>query len=186
MDKLLRDAHVLRRMTQHAAVGGGSKAKEAKEAEEAEVGVDVTPRDVLDVVLRWCDGGADLRDRELLIWQSIVDLRIDFLSDPHFVCKNLPLPDGLRTLTFGPYFNFRIDHIRIPDTVVILEFGKWWDQSLASVSLPCGLQELRFGMAFNQSLDDVDWPVNLKILQLGRAFQRSLTTVPKGIQILQW
>ena len=186
MDNLLRDAHLLRRMTPRAAVGGGSKAKEAKEAEEAEVGVDVTPRDKLDVVLRWCDGGADLRDRELLIWQSIVDLRIDFLSDPHFVCKNLPLPDGLRTLTFGPYFNFRIDHIRIPDTVVILEFGKWWDQPLASVSLPCGLQVLRFGMAFNQSLDDVDWPVNLKILQLGRAFQRSLTTVPKGIQILQW
>ena len=186
MEKLLRDAHFLRQMAQQAAVGGGSKAKEAKEAEEVEVGVDMTRRDVRDVVLRWCDGGADLRDRELLIWQSIVDLRIDFLSDPHFECMNLPLPDGLRTLTFGPEFNFRIDHIRIPDSVVLLEFGKWWNQPLSSVSLPCGLEGLRFGKAFNQPLDNVDWPANLKILQLSRDYQWSLTTVRRGIQIWQW
>ena len=138
-----------------------------------------------DVVLRWCDGGADLCDRDLLIWQSIKDLTVNFLAAPHYEYPNLPLPDGLRTLTFGPEFRFRIDHIRIPDSVVILEFGKWWDQSLASVSLPCGLQELRFGMAFNQPLDDVDWPANLQTLQLGSDFQQSLTTVPKGIGILR-
>ena len=146
---------------------------------------DVTRRDVRNVVWRWCDGGADLRDRELLIWQSIEDLTINSLAAPHFEYLNLPLPDGLRTLTVGPEFRFRIDHIRIPDSVVILEFGKWFDQSLASVSLPRGLQELRFGMAFNQPLDDVDWPANLQTLQLGSDFQQSLTTVPKGIRILR-
>ena len=146
---------------------------------------DVTRRHVFDVVLRWCDGGADLRDRDLLIWQSIQDLTILFLSGPHYEYCNLPLPDGLRKLTFGPQFNDRFDHIRIPDSVVILQFGEWFNRSLAGVSLPCGLQELRFGRKFNQSLDDVDLPANLQILQLPSDFQQSLSTVPKGTRILR-
>ena len=146
---------------------------------------DVTRRDVLKVVLRWCDGGADLRDRDLLIWQSIENLTIEFLAGSHYEYHNVPLPDGLRKLTFGPEFNYRFDHIRIPDSVVILQFGKWFDQSLAGVSLPCGLQELRFGRTFNKPLDDVDLPANLQILQLGSGFQQSLRTVPKGIRILR-
>ena len=75
---------------------------------------DVTRRDVRNVVWRWCDGGADLRDRELLIWQSIEDLTINSLAAPHFEYLNLPLPDGLRTLTFGPEFRFRIDQSAFP------------------------------------------------------------------------
>ena len=50
-----------------------------------------------DVVLEWCDGGADLRDHDLLIWQSIKDLTINCLAAPHYEMPNLPLPDGLRT-----------------------------------------------------------------------------------------
>ena len=67
-----------------------------------------------DVVLRWCDGGADLCDRDLLIWQSIKDLTVNFLAAPHYEYPNLPLPDGLRTLTFGPEFRFRIDQSEFP------------------------------------------------------------------------
>ena len=144
---------------------------------------DVTRRHVFNVVLRWCDGGADLRDRDLLIWQSIQALTILFLSDPHYEKVNLPLPDGLRKLTFGPQFNWKFDHIRIPDSVEIIQFGEWFNQSLAGVVLPSGLRELRFGNKFNQSLDDVDLPADLQILQLGNDFTHSLSTVPKGTRI---
>ena len=146
---------------------------------------DVTPRERYFVELDWCDGGADLRDRQLLIWQSMQHVTIRFLSDPHYEKPNLPLPDGLRKLTFGPQFNWKFDHIRIPDSVEIIQFGEWFNQSLAGVVLPSGLRELRFGNKFNQSLDDVDLPADLQILQLGNDFSRSLSTVPKGTRI-QW
>ena len=86
---------------------------------------EVTPRELSDVVKIWCDGGAVLRDRNLQIWHSIEELEIWYLGDHHFVYSNPPLPDGLRKLTFGPEFNFRIDHIRLPDSVEIIQMGKW-------------------------------------------------------------
>ena len=55
----------------------------------------------------------------------IEELEIWYLGDHHFVYSNPPLPDGLRKLTFGPEFNFRIDHIRLPDSVEIIQMGKW-------------------------------------------------------------
>ena len=148
---------------------------------------EVTPQDVLDVVTLWCRGGFELSPRDLHIWQSIQDLTILFLGGDNYMHRNVPLPCGLRTLTFGPELNFKIDHIPIPDSVVMIQFGTYFDQSLAGVSLPCGLQQLRFGRCFNKPLDDLALPATLQILMLGNGSQQNLKNVipPKGLQIVK-
>ena len=59
------------------------------------------------------------------------------------------LPKSLRTLTFAPGFNQRLDHVRLPG----------------------GLQSLTFGWKFNRNLDNLTWPAGLQSLNFGTIFQ---------------
>ena len=95
------------------------------------------------------------------------------------------LPKNLRTLTFAPGFNQRLQQVRLPPNLRTLTFGTYFDQILDNITWP-GLQSLAFGQNFSQSLDNVTWPAGLKSLTLGRNFNQSLDnlTWPAGLQSL--
>ena len=94
------------------------------------------------------------------------------------------LPKSLRTLTFAPGFNQRLQQVRLPPNLRTLTFGTYFNQSLDNVTWPAGLQSLTLGWCFNQSLDNVTWPGGLQSLTFGANFNQSLDNVtwPAGLQ----
>ena len=96
------------------------------------------------------------------------------------------LAKNLRTLTFAPGFNQRLQQVRLPPNLRTLTFGTYFDQILDNITwldkvtpesgrlrgrfvhttnLPLSLPD--FGVNFNQSLDNLTWPAGLQSLTFG-------------------
>eukprot|EP00929_Paragymnodinium_shiwhaense_P000814 TRINITY_DN10101_c0_g1_i1.p1 TRINITY_DN10101_c0_g1~~TRINITY_DN10101_c0_g1_i1.p1 ORF type:complete len:465 (+),score=101.22 TRINITY_DN10101_c0_g1_i1:192-1586(+) len=98
----------------------------------------------------------------------------------------ITFPTGLQSLTFGFFFNSRVDDVALPSGLLSLTFGSHFNQRLDGLTLPSGLQSLTFGTSFNQDLDDVELPSGLKSLTFGNNFNHSLEDVdlPSGLEHL--
>ena len=84
--------------------------------------------------------------------------------------RNVNLPTGLQSLTFGKAFNQNIDNLTLPNGLLSLTFGEAFNQSMDNVTLPIGLQSLTFDKAFDQSMENVTLPNGLQTLTFGEAF----------------
>eukprot|EP01133_Synstelium_polycarpum_P011970 gene11970-13962_t len=109
------------------------------------------------------------------------------------------LPHGLRSLTFGAYFNQPLEIGVLPSTITNLAFGQHFDhplglgvlpseltclsfgehfnQQLAPRVLPEGLTNLTFSSDFNQPLPQGVLPMSLETLVLGNLYMQPLSSV---------
>lgn len=134
-------------------------------------------------LLRKMDLGGCLDDgdeREHAVWNSIKTLHW-----PWTCLSNAPLPRSLEILTFGPLCKRSLGSA-LPYGLKSLTFGEWFDQRLSNTILPDTLQHLTFGMHFNTELDDATLPIGLQSLTFGDDFNKKLdnVTLPSCLQSL--
>ena len=89
----------------------------------------------------------------------------------HVQLRQVCLPESLKCLTFGYYFNHPLE-LHIPESLESLIFGDEFNQSLEGLKFP-KLKTLRFGHEFNQSLDSVQLP-SLEALTFGHEFHQEI------------
>ena len=56
--------------------------------------------------------------------------------------RNVNLPTGLQSLTFGKAFNQNIDNLTLPNGLQSLTFGEAFNQSMDNVTLSIGVQRI--------------------------------------------
>ena len=56
--------------------------------------------------------------------------------------RNVTLPTGLQSLTFGKAFNQNIDNLTLPNGLQSLTFGEAFNQSMDNVTLSIGVQRI--------------------------------------------
>jgi hypothetical protein len=138
-----------------------------------------TKSDVMAVCRKY-ESNADMSWEQLFILQFLQELYVNLLS------TNIPLPDGLQSLTFGYEFNQNMEKVPLPSGLQSLTFGYEFNQNMEKVALPSGLQSLTFGGLFNQNMEKVALPSGLQSLTFGKMFNQSLDKValPSGLQSL--
>ena len=57
-------------------------------------------------------------------------------------CRNVNLPTGLQSLTFGKAFKQNIDNLTLPNGLQSLTFGEAFNHSMDNVTLSIGVQRI--------------------------------------------
>ncbi|CAN0044122.1 unnamed protein product, partial [Scytosiphon promiscuus] len=86
-------------------------------------------------------------------------------------------PASLQELTFGCYFNQRIDRVVWPASLKQLTFGRIFNQPIEKVVWPTSLQQLTFGNRFNYPIQRTQWPASLRRLEFGYFFDQAVEGV---------
>ena len=94
--------------------------------------------------------------------------------------KPLKFPKYLEYLTFGKYYNYKLDNL--PDTLIYLKLS--CDYNKRILHLPESLTHLIFGCRFNKSIENL--PNNLTHLTFGMDFNKSFNKLPENIKYLKF
>lgn len=133
---------------------------------------------------------AGIEDTQTILWMNWPSTLLELTFGDFFNhrVEKIKWPTSLKSLEFGARFNQSLLGVSLPSTLECLYFGGKYDKSLKGVKLPGSLTFLTFGDSFNQSLDKVEFPSGLKTLVLGNAFNQSLRRVdlPRDLQSLSF
>lgn len=89
-------------------------------------------------------------------------------------------PEGVKSLSFWPFFEESLEGVILPGGLEELNFGFRFNASLdrGRISWPRGLKKLTFGARWNRPLLGTKeaWPASLEVLRFGTAFNRPLAS----------
>uniref|UniRef100_A0A6C0CB70 F-box domain-containing protein n=1 Tax=viral metagenome TaxID=1070528 RepID=A0A6C0CB70_9ZZZZ len=91
----------------------------------------------------------------------------------------IKIPDSVKYLTFGNYFNQNIDGC-IPTSVAHLKFGVFFAHSIKNC-IPNSVTDLTFGDDFDQDISG-NIPESVTDLTFGKSFNRSIDDIPKSVK----
>ena len=91
------------------------------------------------------------------------------------------LPSGLKKITFGFNFNFKIN-VNFPDSIEYLEFGYNFRGYIGKY--PSNLKILKFGRNYSSKIDNL--PNGLLELEINERFNNKLSNLPTTLEILKF
>lgn len=107
---------------------------------------------------------------------SLYDSNLERLSFGCMFNKPLKLPQSLKILQFGKYF----DNICEYPNLDVLEFGDYFDQDVNN--LPISLKTLSFGNSFDRSIEQLLLKMtNLISLKISRIYRHPIGIVPNSL-----
>lgn len=100
----------------------------------------------------------------------------------NYSLKTWILPQQLKCLVLGEWFNLSVTGLSLPETLEVLVFGNHFNRYF-DLKLPVSLKFLSFGNEFNQNLSDLSRLSQLRFLILGSNFNQNLR-LPESLKFL--